>query len=81
MIPVDCVTARRIAAALLLLAAAGCDAGPKTYDDCMLQASRSADKDRQFRAMAERCKVQFQGSLPFRAPPADAKKPEALRTK
>lgn len=65
---------RPIAALLLVLMVAGCDAGPKNYDDCMLQASRSADKDRQFRAMAERCKLQFQGSLPFRAPPTEAQK-------
>ena len=32
------------AAAVTLLAA--CDSGPKTYDDCMLQASRTGKSDR-----------------------------------
>ncbi len=41
---------------LFLLA---CDSGPKTFDDCMLQASRNSDNDRQFRTMAERCKEEF----------------------
>lgn len=59
MTPAFCATVRRIAAAALLLAAAACDSGPKTYDDCMLQASRNSDNDRQFRAMAERCKDEF----------------------
>ncbi len=59
MISAFSATARRIAAATLLLALAACDSGPKTYDDCMLQASRNSDKDRQFRAMAERCKEEF----------------------
>ncbi|MEO0317421.1 MAG: hypothetical protein RL404_1098 [Pseudomonadota bacterium] len=54
-----CAAARKLAAALLLLALAGCDSGPKTYDDCMLAASRGSDNDRQFRAMAERCKEEF----------------------
>ncbi len=36
-----------------------CDSGPKTYDDCMLQASRKSDSQRQFMVMAERCKEQF----------------------
>ena len=45
------------AAAVTLLAA--CDSGPKTYDDCMLQASRTSKSDRQFRKLAEECKEQF----------------------
>jgi len=59
MISAFCATVRCLAAAPLLLAAAACDSGPKTYDDCMLQASRNSDNDRQFRAMAERCKEEF----------------------
>ena len=59
MISAFCATVRCLAAATLLLAAAACDSGPKTYDDCMLQASRNSDNDRQFRAMAERCKEEF----------------------
>ncbi len=72
MIPVSCATVRRIATAALLLALAACDSGPKTYDDCMLHASRNSDSDRQFRTMAERCKAQFGHTLPFRAPPTEA---------
>ena len=45
------------AAAVTLLAA--CNNGPKTYDDCMLQASRTGKSDRQFRKLAEECKEQF----------------------
>ncbi len=59
MIPAYIATVRQIAAALVLLAVAACDSGPKTYDDCMLAASRGSDNDRQFRAMAERCKEEF----------------------
>ncbi len=50
---------RRLFAVALLSGLAACDSGPKTYDDCMLQASRNSDKDRQFRAMADRCKEEF----------------------
>jgi hypothetical protein len=46
-----------VAATVTLLAA--CDSGPKTYDDCMLQASRTGKSDRQFRKLAEQCKEQF----------------------
>ncbi len=45
------------AAALAALSA--CNNGPKTYDDCMLQASRTGKSDRQFRKLAEECKEQF----------------------
>lgn len=44
-------------AAVAMLAA--CDTGPKTYDDCMLQASRTSKSDRQFRKLAEECKERF----------------------
>ena len=49
----------------LLLAAiaalSACNSGPKTYDDCMLQASRESKNDRQFRKLAEVCKEKFRG--------------------
>jgi hypothetical protein len=45
------------AAAVTALTA--CDSGPKTYDDCMLQASRTGKNDRQFRKLAEECKERF----------------------
>ncbi len=55
-----CNVARPSLAALVLCSVlAACDSGPKTYDDCMLHASRNSDKDRQFRAMAERGKEEF----------------------
>lgn len=47
---------------LTIVAAAvlpACDSGPKNYDDCMLQASRSSKNDRQFRKLAEECKEKF----------------------
>ncbi len=50
---------RRLFAVALLSGLAACDSGPKTYDDCMLQASRKSDSQRQFMVMAERCKEQF----------------------
>lgn len=59
MTPAFSATVRPIAVAALLLVLAACDSGPKTYDDCMLQASRNSDNDRQFRTMAERCKEEF----------------------
>lgn len=47
----------------LLLAAiaalSACNSGPKTYDDCMLQASRESKNDRQFRKLAEVCREKF----------------------
>jgi len=36
-----------------------CDSAPKTYDACMLKASREARNDRQFRVMAEACREKF----------------------
>lgn len=48
------------AAAMMALTA--CDSGPKTYDDCMLQASRTGKSDRQFRKLAEECKERFRST-------------------
>ena len=45
------------AAAIVALPA--CDRGPKTFDDCMLQASRTGKNDRQFRKLAEECKERY----------------------
>ena len=61
-------------ATLLCWALAACDSGPKTYDDCMLLASRKSENDRQFNMMAKNCKDQFGHTLPFRAPPTEATK-------
>ncbi|MEY3899526.1 MAG: hypothetical protein RI962_681, partial [Pseudomonadota bacterium] len=36
-----------------------CDSQPKTYDACMLKASREGRNDRQFRTMAEACRERF----------------------
>ncbi len=44
-------------AAIAVLAA--CDSEPKTYDDRMLQASRTGKSDRQFRKLTEECKEKF----------------------
>jgi hypothetical protein len=55
-----CATLR--AALLVFFTAAtltACEKGPKNYDDCMLQASRTGKNDRQFRKLAEECKEQF----------------------
>jgi hypothetical protein len=46
-------------AALLPTVLLACDSGPKTYDACMLKASREARNDRQFRVMAEACRDKF----------------------
>jgi hypothetical protein len=46
-------------AAAAIAAFVACDTGPKTYDDCMLQASRTGKSDRQFRKLAEECKERF----------------------
>ncbi len=46
-------------AVLLPIALPGCDSNPKTYDACMLKASREARNDRQFRVMAEACRDKF----------------------
>jgi entry exclusion lipoprotein TrbK len=45
--------------ALLALLLAACNNGPKTYDDCMLKASRQSQNDRQFKQMSEACKAEF----------------------
>ncbi len=44
-------------AAIVVLTA--CDIGPKNYNDCMLQASRTGKNDRQFRKLADECKEKF----------------------
>lgn len=44
---------------LLLLLLTACDDGPKTYDACMLKASRESQNDRQFRKQAEACRDQY----------------------
>ncbi len=59
MNPCRRVTRSCLAILSLCLILLACDSGPKTYDDCMLHASRNSDKDRQFRAMADRCKEEF----------------------
>ncbi|NDC09107.1 MAG: hypothetical protein EBZ75_07105 [Oxalobacteraceae bacterium] len=58
------MTVRFLLRALLLAAALpmmliACNNSPKTYDDCMLKASREAKNDRQFRLMAEACRDRF----------------------
>ncbi|MFM7658144.1 MAG: hypothetical protein ACKO5Z_06115 [Burkholderiaceae bacterium] len=45
--------------AALPLTLIACDSAPKTYDACMLKASREARNDRQFRVMAEACREKF----------------------
>lgn len=45
--------------ALLSLVLSACDNGPKTYDACMLKASRESQSDRQFRKLAEACRDQY----------------------
>ena len=44
---------------LLPLLLAACDDGPKTFDACMLKASRQSQNDRQFKQMSEACKAEF----------------------
>ena len=44
---------------IAVAALTACEKGPKTYDDCMLQASRMGKNDRQFRKLAEECKENF----------------------
>jgi hypothetical protein len=38
---------------------AACNNGPKTYDECLLQASRGAQNDRQFQTMSQACREKF----------------------
>ena len=44
---------------LLALLVAACDDSPKTFDACMLKASRQSQNDRQFKQMSEACKAEF----------------------
>jgi hypothetical protein len=58
------MTVRFLLRALLLavvlpMMLVACDSSPKTYDACMLKASREAKNDRQFRTMAEACRDRF----------------------
>ena len=46
-------------AVALPMALIACDNSPKTYDACMLKASREGKNDRQFRTMAEACRDRF----------------------
>jgi entry exclusion lipoprotein TrbK len=46
-------------AMLLSSLLAGCNDGPKTYDACMLKASRESQNDRQFKKLSEACKAQY----------------------
>jgi hypothetical protein len=46
-------------AVALPMALIACDNSPKTYDACMLKASREGKNDRQFRSMAEACRDRF----------------------
>ncbi len=46
-------------AILLASLLCGCNDGPKTYDDCMLKASRESQNDRQFKKLSEACKAQY----------------------
>ncbi len=48
-----------MAGLLLLAALSACNNGPKTYDACMLQASRDAKNDRQFQVMSQACREKF----------------------
>lgn len=52
---------RRLLSALLMstVLSSGCHDGPRTYDDCLLKASRESQSDRRFRTMVEGCKRQF----------------------
>ena len=44
----------------LLMALAACEDGPKTYDACMLKASKDSKTDHQFQVMSKACREQFQ---------------------
>lgn len=48
-----------VAAALTLMLLSACNDGPKTFDDCLLKASRESQSDRQFRKLSDACKSQF----------------------
>ncbi len=47
------------AATLTLMLLSACSNGPKTFDDCLLKASRESQSDRQFRKLSDACKAQF----------------------
>lgn len=53
------MNAFRIIVLCLLMAVTGCSNGPKTYEACVLNASREAKNDRQFQVMSQRCREQF----------------------
>ncbi len=44
---------------LMALLFTACDDGPKTYDACLLKASRESQNDRQFRKLSEACRDQY----------------------
>lgn len=44
----------------LLIVLAACEDGPKTYDACMLKASKDSKTDHQFQVMSKACREQFQ---------------------
>ncbi len=50
---------RAVLPVALLVALAACDNGPKTYEACLLQASREAKNDRQFQTMSQACRERF----------------------
>lgn len=53
------LTLYRILLPAALLALSACDNGPKTYDACMLKASRESQSDRQFKKLSEACRDQY----------------------
>lgn len=44
----------------LAMTLSSCEDGPKTYDACMLQASKNAKTSHQFKVMSKSCKERFQ---------------------
>lgn len=48
-----------VIAAWMLLLLSACNNGPKTYDDCLLKASRESQSDRQFKKLSDACKKQY----------------------
>lgn len=81
MKPLHLVMPAQVALLAICATLAACDAGPKTYDDCMLLASRKSESDRQFKMMAKSCKDRFGHTLPLRPPPTEARKDGELPTK
>ena len=43
----------------LVMTLTACNNGPKTYEACLLNASRNAKNDRQFQVMSEDCRDKF----------------------